>query len=236
WLPSCDRKAVGVGRWVEQPSFDVAFISVLDLCFCSYDEHVLLWDTRKMKQPLADTHVQGGVWRLKWHPSQEQLLLAACMHNGFAILHCPKDLEENCTILSSYTLHNSLAYGADWSRLPLSDSLEASMAMVTIQEDQRASRGDLKGQNLKIIYESPTATFDVLLEEEDDQPPVSPSPAEGTLAPQEPSGDGRTPDTKANGDVQAASGQRETSLLATCSFYDNILHVWKWEHAGNDFG
>ncbi|XP_070614628.1 diphthine methyltransferase isoform X1 [Erythrolamprus reginae] len=197
----------------------------------SYDEHVLLWDIRKMKQPLADTHVQGGVWRLKWHPFQEQWLLAACMHNGFVILNCQKGLEENqekCTILSSYALHNSLAYGADWSRLPVSHTLEPSPATLTTQEGhQRASWEGPKGQNFKIIYESPTATFDVLLEEEETQPPCQ---AEGTVAPQGPSGDGRAPDTKANGDVPAAKDQREeTSLLATCSFYDNVLHVWKWE-------
>ncbi|XP_013925250.1 PREDICTED: diphthine methyltransferase [Thamnophis sirtalis] len=198
----------------------------------SYDEHVLLWDTRKMKQPLADTHVEGGVWRLKWHPSQEEWLLASCMHNGFVILGCPKDLDENqekCTILSSYALHNSLAYGADWCRLPLGASLEASTAALTIQEDQRASPEDVKGKNLKIIYESPTATFDVLLEEEENQPPISPSPAGGSLVPQGPSGDARAPDTKANGDAHAAKAHRETSLLATCSFYDHVLHVWKWE-------
>ncbi|KAM3825673.1 diphthine methyltransferase isoform 1-T3 [Vipera latastei] len=199
----------------------------------SYDEHVLLWDTRKMKQPLADTHVHGGVWRLKWHPSQAHWLLAACMHNGFVILNCRSGLEENqekCTILSSYALHNSLAYGADWSRFLPSDSLEMSATVPAVQVDQGVARGDLKAQNLKIIYESPTATFDVLLEEEEeDRPPASPSPAEGLADLQGSSGDGKAPDAKADRDAEAAQAQRQTSLLATCSFYDNALHVWKWE-------
>lgn len=104
-----------------------------------------------------------------------------------------------------------------------------SATVPAVQADQGASRGDLKVQNLKIIYESPTATFDVLLEEEEDHPPASPSPAEGLPDLQGSSGDRKAPDAKANGDVEAAKAQRETSLLATCSFYDNVLHVWKWE-------
>ncbi|KAK7933390.1 hypothetical protein WMY93_004286 [Mugilogobius chulae] len=41
------------------------------------------------------------------------------MHNDFHILHCQQALEsggESCPVVASYILHNSLAYGADWSR------------------------------------------------------------------------------------------------------------------------
>ncbi|XP_063000888.1 diphthine methyltransferase [Elgaria multicarinata webbii] len=197
----------------------------------SYDEHVLLWDTRNMKQPLADTHLQGGVWRLKWHPSRENVLLAACMHNGFKILDCHGSLEKNkeeCAVLSSYILHNSLAYGADWSRLPLHNPVLLSPVLPAVHTDQEAGRVDLKVQNLKIVYESPTATFDVFLEEED-QPPLGTLQAEGSCDLQGPGNDGESPDTKVSSVTESAKGQRETSLLATCSFYDNVLHVWKWE-------
>ncbi|KAL0615914.1 Diphthine methyltransferase [Plecturocebus cupreus] len=66
--------------------------------------------TQNMKQPLADTPMQGRVWRIKWHPFHHRLLLAAYMHCGFKILNCQKAMKEKeeATVLASHTLPNSL--------------------------------------------------------------------------------------------------------------------------------
>ena len=74
----------------------------------SYDEKIRLWDTRSLKQPLNEKNTGGGVWRLKWHP-KEDLMLAACMYNGFHIYN------QNLELQKSNNLHESIAYGADWS-------------------------------------------------------------------------------------------------------------------------
>ncbi|KAG9291872.1 hypothetical protein G9A89_012157 [Geosiphon pyriformis] len=87
----------------------------------SYDEHILIWDTRFMKQPLADHQVGGGVWRLKWHPTQPHLLLAGCMYNGAHLLNINahndrfKDGPLSLTRICSFMEHQSIVYGVDWS-------------------------------------------------------------------------------------------------------------------------
>lgn len=77
----------------------------------SYDEVVNVWDTRKMSSPKSSVSVGGGVWRLKWEPNGKNLLLAACMHNGFHVLeNSPSEIN----VIASFMEHKSLAYGADW--------------------------------------------------------------------------------------------------------------------------
>jgi diphthamide biosynthesis protein 7 len=78
----------------------------------SYDEYIRIWDVRMLrpgKNPLFECHMGGGVWRLKWHESKKNLLLAACMHNGFHVLNIEQE-----KIIASYAKHESLAYGVDW--------------------------------------------------------------------------------------------------------------------------
>uniref|UniRef100_A0A671NQ04 methylated diphthine methylhydrolase n=1 Tax=Sinocyclocheilus anshuiensis TaxID=1608454 RepID=A0A671NQ04_9TELE len=175
----------------------------------SYDENVLLWDGRNMKQPLSETAVGGGVWRLKWHPSQEHLLLAACMHNDFHILHCQKD---QVTLKTGIKLHNNLAYGADWSRLPLSNSTPPSP-----QEPPQTSVGlPESGGHLRIQYESPTVSFNTSLEDDS-----------GRYLPDQCS----LPEKSS---VPDPVSQSLSCLMATCSFYDHMMHVWRWDWSPED--
>lgn len=177
----------------------------------SYDEQVLLWDGRSLRQPLNESPLGGGVWRLKWHPTQEHLLLAACMHNDFHILHCQQALDGDggaCPVVASYILHNSLAYGADWSRLALGGPPPSSPQE---KAEGRGARTEVGG-HLRIQYESPTASFDTSLEDEEGR--YIPENSAPLVAP---------PPTPAK-DAPSLS-----CLLATCSFYDHMLHVWRWD-------
>ncbi|KAG5460962.1 MAG: hypothetical protein BJ554DRAFT_6925 [Olpidium bornovanus] len=99
----------------------------------SYDEHILIWDHRSLAVPLHDVGAGGGVWRLRWHPRRPDVLLAACMHGGlrvirvgegFILVLCARlaalaiigPYVPSCRISSSFLDHQSMTYGADWSR------------------------------------------------------------------------------------------------------------------------
>lgn len=199
----------------------------------SYDEHVLLWDTRNMKQPVADTPVQGGVWRLRWHPFRHHLLLAACMHSGFKILDCQKALEkQEATVLVSHMMPNSLVYGADWSWLPpCSPQPGPSLAFPHSNEGTRLA---------DTATNKPLGpSLDHLVASEGEDHPRSP----GTVNPLacllpltgEMSSSGSQLHTTAKAqdwDPDLQEANLGVSLLATCSFYGHVLHLWKWEVNG----
>nr|XP_046241998.1 diphthine methyltransferase isoform X2 [Scatophagus argus] len=186
----------------------------------SYDEQVLLWDGRNMRKPLSETPTGGGVWRLKWHPNNQHLLLAACMHNDFHILHCRSAFEGGggaCPVVASYILHNSLAYGADWSQVSLEAQVPCSPPAVEPKESLTESGG-----HLRIQYESPTASFDTALEDD-----------VGRYIPEGLAASSGTP--SAGPAFNSTEGTTSLScLLASCSFYDHMLHVWRWDWAPDD--
>lgn len=81
----------------------------------SYDEYLRVWDVRSISKPLNESSINlgGGVWRIKQHPFVPGVVLAACMHNGFAVVKIKGGEVE---VIETYSKHESLAYGADWQR------------------------------------------------------------------------------------------------------------------------
>lgn len=70
------------------------------------------------------------------------------------------------------------------------------------------------GAHLRVQYESPTGTFDTSLEDD-----------EGRDIHQ---------DTAAHPGVDLATGSedepsRASCVVASCSFYDHVLHIWLWD-------
>nr|XP_044993070.1 diphthine methyltransferase isoform X2 [Jaculus jaculus] len=194
----------------------------------SYDEHVLLWDTRNMKQPFADTPAQGGVWRLKWHPVYHHLLLAACMHGGFKILNCQKATEkQEVTVLASQTLPHSLVYGADWSWYsPTRPSSSWSFAPNGVE----APTADQ--YHLKVAEESPAPSLERISDHSEEGPAEERNRVELKASFLPLTEDMRSqlpPTAKACDPILYPGGtDSDNILLATCSFYDHVLHLWKW--------
>lgn len=81
----------------------------------SYDQTVRVWDVRQMRREVDCVETPGGVWRVKWQPSDEcpDLLLAACMHGGAAVLSAGQE-DAGGSVRGLFTGHESMAYGVDW--------------------------------------------------------------------------------------------------------------------------
>lgn len=95
----------------------------------SYDSKLRLFDARNPLRPVSSLELPGGIWRLKWHPTDPSLLLAGCMHGGFAVVDVAggrasiagedglsREFGQSPEIVTTFEGHGSLAYGCDWDR------------------------------------------------------------------------------------------------------------------------
>ena len=104
----------------------------------SYDEKVRVFDVRQPKTAVSTTEVGGGVWRLRWHPSKPEQLLAACMHDGFKVLNVDAATSRS-HIVTRFDAHgkDALAYGVDWCQSV--DSTEDLIASCSFYDHQLRS-------------------------------------------------------------------------------------------------
>lgn len=176
----------------------------------SYDECLRLWDTRLMDKPVLKESVGlgGGVWKLKFHPSNGNLVLAACMHNGFAIVRLEDD---GIKIVEEYKRHDSLAYGADWFKGDISkiercwlDVPEISCIENRLDQEEHFLDGRDSSK-----YSGQQKDNNIVTDQQIDA---------GSSFDNGPSGKRIF--------VERAH-EKTCSLVATCSFYDKALHIWK---------
>jgi diphthamide biosynthesis protein 7 len=90
----------------------------------SYDETMAVLDLRSVSTSQAPTFLchsdplGGGMWRMKWHPKQDNRLLLCAMHGGCRVVDLMQndELQDNLrvNVHQSFTQHKSMAYGADW--------------------------------------------------------------------------------------------------------------------------
>lgn len=65
-----------------------------------------------MKQSYNNVKVDGGVWRLKWEPINEEYLLSASMFNAVHIIDTTLNTANICQLFGEKK--SRLFYGADW--------------------------------------------------------------------------------------------------------------------------
>lgn len=121
----------------------------------------------------------------------------------------PESPGTTCPIVASYDLHSSLAYGADWCHMGLDSKGPSPKAEV----DHSPAKTE---GHLRVHYESPTASFETSLEDE------------GQYIPHD------TPSSPSINLAISSEDEASSCVLASCSFYDHVLHIWLWDQVQND--
>ena len=146
----------------------------------------------------SQVNTGGGNWRLRWHPHNPSLLLAACMYRGFAVLKaCPEANVALNTKGSSSEIPVS-AKGSNFLENEVRDGRPTTHGdmLLTPSDDSGCNLCSWMPTRLEIIerYE-----------------------AHGSIAYGADWFQGKQT-------MVGASFQRQ--LVATCSFYDRLLHLW----------
>ncbi|CAN8064457.1 unnamed protein product [Agarophyton chilense] len=110
-----------------------------------YDDTIRIWDLRSSRRCVEELNVGGGVWRVKFHPRDQDCILVAAMYDGFKALNLIAG--SHLQMIARFEAHKSIAYGASW--LPSLDSKDELVAITGSFYDQavhlwsiKVSKGD----------------------------------------------------------------------------------------------
>lgn len=152
--------------------------------------------------------------------------------NVFPLLSLTTEEKQDITVLTSHKMPNSLVYGADWSWL-----FRSSKPTPTWSFDQNAMGVKAADHySPKVTEEPPAHAHQLPVDRQVEgcarthtraELKTSPLPSAEDI---ESSSKGYSSPVKTHHLSRCSSGQSvDSSLLATCSFYDHVLHLWKWE-------
>lgn len=111
----------------------------------SYDSTLRLFDARMPMKPASTLELPGGIWRLKWHPKNSNLLLAGCMHGGFVVVNVEEN-HKDLAVVTTFDGHDSLAYGCDWDRG------EVGIATEWAQQAEQAAGPHALAPSTSLVY------------------------------------------------------------------------------------
>ncbi|XP_039714956.1 diphthine methyltransferase isoform X1 [Pteropus medius] len=147
-----------------------------------------------------------------------------------------KEKQGACTVSVSHKLPNSLVYGADWSWLTscrLPQTQPAPPVGSSLPSDPGTQTAEA-ANNLKVgsqLLGPPS--FDLLVGHDGEACSKPQSGAKGRPCLQPLTEDtilSNSPGTKiCDFDLYLETANLDSSLLATCSFYNHALHLWKWD-------
>ncbi|XP_012639895.2 diphthine methyltransferase isoform X2 [Microcebus murinus] len=131
---------------------------------------------------------------------------------------------QEATVLVSQALPNSLVYGADWSWLPV-HSPQPIRSWSCLQSDPGSRPADVK-----VAGGLPAHSFERIVNDDGEGPAklqsgVEPLPENRSKTGIELAAKAAKPCDR---DTHVEGVSSDVSLLATCSFYDHALHLWKW--------
>lgn len=151
----------------------------------------------------------------------------------------PEEKQDACSVSASYTLPNSLVYGADWSWLNVHLQPQTQQSLhprSSPYSDPGARTADVV-HSRKPVGQSLGPPSPDHLADHDGEGRAKPRSAGQGWTPVQPliedmrsSSPSHTPGTKiCDRDLCQETASVDVSLLATCSFYDHVLHLWKWD-------